>query len=136
MAGQEDIELVRRGYEAFAAGDMQWMNDHLADDVIWHTPGNNPGAGDFKGKEEVLGSFARIAQATQGTLRLDVHDVTGSDQHVVGLVMFSAQSPDGDSIKAHFANVFHVENGKAKEVWGMVEDGASLDAFLNKLTWP
>jgi hypothetical protein len=28
MSAQGDAELVRRGYEAFIAGDMEWLNEH------------------------------------------------------------------------------------------------------------
>ena len=30
----EDVELVKRGSEAFETGDMAWMNDHMADDCL------------------------------------------------------------------------------------------------------
>jgi uncharacterized protein len=38
MSAQEDAELVRRGYEAFIAGDMEWLNGHLHKNVVWHVP--------------------------------------------------------------------------------------------------
>ena len=136
MPEHPDVEIVRRGYEAFASGDMGWMNENLADDVVWHTPGNNPGSGDFAGREAVLGSFGRLFQATGGTFKVEVHDVVGNDQHVVGLATFTAQSPDGEAYQARVVNVFHLEDSKAKEVWVYNEDTTAADAFFNKLPWP
>ena len=40
-------DLVRRGYEAFATGDMATLNEFFADDVVWHAPGRNELAGTF-----------------------------------------------------------------------------------------
>jgi ketosteroid isomerase-like protein len=136
MPEHPNIELVRRGYEAFASGDMAWMNENLAEDVVWHTPGNNPGSGEFAGRDAVIGSFGRLFGATGGTFKLAVHDVVGNDQHVVGLATFSAQGPDGEAFESRGVNVFHVENGKAKEVWLYNEDTTVADAFFNKLAWP
>jgi hypothetical protein len=28
MVDKEDVELVRTGYSAFVAGDMEWLNEH------------------------------------------------------------------------------------------------------------
>ena len=33
MVDKEDIELVRTGYDAFVAGDMEWLNEHLHENV-------------------------------------------------------------------------------------------------------
>jgi uncharacterized protein len=104
--------------------------------VVWHVAGNNPGSGDYVGKDGVLASFGRLFQATGGTLKVDVHDVVGNDQHVVGLATFRAQSPDGEAYESRGVNVFHLDDGKAKEVWVFNEDTAAADAFFNKLSWP
>ena len=40
MAAQEDAEVVRRGYEAFIAGDMEWLNQHSARERRVACPGS------------------------------------------------------------------------------------------------
>ena len=40
------------------------MDQHLADDVVWHVGGNSKWAGAYQGKANVLGFFARQAQST------------------------------------------------------------------------
>ena len=42
------------------------MDQHLADDVVWHVGGNSKWAGAYQGKANVLGFFARQAQSTDG----------------------------------------------------------------------
>jgi ketosteroid isomerase-like protein len=38
MPAQEYAELVRKGYEAFIAGDKEWLNEHLRENVLWLEP--------------------------------------------------------------------------------------------------
>jgi ketosteroid isomerase-like protein len=129
MAGQEDIDLVRKGYEAFIAGDMEWMNEHFHDNVVWHNPGSNAFSGDYKGRENVLGFFARSVQAV--IPEFDIHDVLASEDHVVALLTVTWKRQDnGSTIQTRGAQVFHVENEKALEVWTMAEDQSEIDRFL------
>ena len=37
MGAQEDVALVRRGYEAFSAGDMDTLRDLFTEDAVWRT---------------------------------------------------------------------------------------------------
>jgi uncharacterized protein len=30
-----NVTLVREGFAAFEKGDMEWMDQHLSDDVVW-----------------------------------------------------------------------------------------------------
>ena len=53
MASEEhpNAKLVREGFQAFERGDMEWMGQHLADDIVWHVGGNSKWAGSYEGKE-------------------------------------------------------------------------------------
>ena len=85
-----NVSLVKEGFEAFQRGDTAWMDQHLADDVVWHVGGNSKWAGAYEGKAKVLEYFARQAQATSGPPSVDVHDILGNDDHVVALGTASA----------------------------------------------
>jgi uncharacterized protein len=129
-----NVTVVREGFEAFQKGDMAWMDEHLSDDVVWHVGGNSKWAGDYKGKAEVLGFFGRQAQAMGGQPpAVDIHDMLGNDDHVVVLGTARATGPDGSSAEWKYTQVFHVKDGKATEVWGMAENDAAVDPFLDNL---
>jgi uncharacterized protein len=129
MAEHPDAQLVRQGYDAFIAGDMEWLNEHLADNIVWHVPGNNVLSGDYRGREEVLSFFARSVQASIPSF--DVHDVAATEDHAIALLNIRFTRPDnGETIEGRAVQVFHVEDGKALESWFMNEDQAALDAFL------
>lgn len=68
-------DLVRRGFAAFGAGDIATLGELFADDIVWHVGGRSPISGDYKGKDEVFGFFAQLAERAGGTLHVDVHDV-------------------------------------------------------------
>jgi ketosteroid isomerase-like protein len=128
-----NVTLVREGFEAFQKGDMGWMDRHLADDVVWHVGGNSKWSGAYRGREQVLEFFARQAQAMAGPPSTDIHDILGDDDHVVVLGTASATAPDGASVEWRYVQIFHIRDGKAAEVWGMAENDAAVDPFLDGL---
>jgi len=129
MSAQEDAELVRRGYEAFIAGDMEWLNEHLHENVVWHVPGTSVLAGDYRGRESVLAFFAKSVQVALP--EFDIHDVAATEDHVVALVSIQWRRNDNnETFSDRVAQVFHLDNGQAIEVWTMSEDQPGFDRFL------
>jgi predicted SnoaL-like aldol condensation-catalyzing enzyme len=90
--------------------------------------------GEYRGKAAVLDYFGRMAQAMGGMPDADVHDLLGNDDHVVVLGSARAAAPDGSSAHWLYVNVFHIVDGKATEVWGMADNDAAVDPFLDALS--
>jgi len=134
MGGNEhpNASLVRESFSAMTRGDTQWMSDHLADDVVWHVGGNSKMAGEYRGKETVLG----MMPPSEGGNQIDVHDVVANDDHAVLIGTAHLEAPDGDSVDYKFVNVFHISDGKVTEAWGLAENDADLDPFFDKLAPP
>lgn len=129
MSEHPNVEITRRGFELFAAGDIGAITDLLDDDVVWHHPGNSPLAGDHKGKEGVLGFFGTIIQETGGTFKNEVHDILGNDAHVVAMSRITAER-NGKVLDQNVINVFHVnKDGKLTERWILSEDPQAFDNF-------
>jgi ketosteroid isomerase-like protein len=78
-------ELVRKGYDAFARGDMDTLRELFDPDIVWHFPGRSLLAGDHRGTDAVLGFFGRTMELTAGTFRAELHDVVADDRHTVGM---------------------------------------------------
>jgi uncharacterized protein len=124
-----NAELVRRGHAAFAKGDMQTLADLMADEVTWHVSGG-PLTGIYHGRNEVFGFFARLAEETGGTFRLEVHDVLANDEHGVALCTLSA-SRGNRSVDLPVVNVSHLSEGKITEFWTANADPqAYLDFWI------
>ena len=125
----EDNEaLLRRGYEAFAAGDLETIRGLFDENLVWHVGGRSPLSGDYKGTDEVFGFFAKIAEISAGTVRIEVHDALANDEHAVALTRTTA-TRDGKSIDDNGAAVYHVSNGKVTEAWFHPGDAYAVDEF-------
>ena len=79
---QPDPEVVRRMYEAFAAGDYPAALAFLSEDVVWD-PGM-PDLGARHGKREVVELFTGWL-GTWADYRLDLVEVVGGTEGVVAV---------------------------------------------------
>lgn len=128
MAEHPNVALLRKGYDAFGKGDMATLTELFAEDVVWHMPGRNPVSGVHKGREAVFAAFAKFAEISGGTLRIDVHDIVANDGHTVAVNRATASRP-GKELALLGVDVFHVSNGKITELWSFSEDQRLDDEF-------
>jgi uncharacterized protein len=128
-----NVKTVKEGFDAFERGDMSWIDQHMADDVIWHVGGKSKMAGAYEGKEAVLTMWGQLAQLFAGAPAVETHEMLGNDDHVIVIGRATANDPDGGTVSWLYANVFHVADGKVKEVWGLADETSESDALINKL---
>lgn len=121
-------EIFRKGYTAFQSGDMDALRGLFAPDIVWHTSGKSQLAGDFKGVDEVLGSFMKTMELAGGTFKIELHDVVANDEHVVALATSTGER-EGKKLNSNFAHVAHVMDGKITESWIHPEDQYAVDEF-------
>ena len=129
MSAAAHADLVRRLYRAFGAHDAAALDALLADDVVWHVPGQSPLAGDHRGRTAVLAYLAALGQRTGGSFRAEVIDVLASDTRAVALARAT-----GDRGGAHYQGIYAlvlaIGGGQVREAWLMPEDLYALDGFL------
>lgn len=132
MATHPNVEILQRGYAAFAAADLEGALQDLADDVLWHVGGDGPLSGDYKGKDAVSAFFVKVFEFTGGTIRFDVLNAFADDQHAVVHVHENAtRARDGADLDMDEAHVFHVRDGKVVEFWDVPDDPTVHDAFFS-----
>ena len=122
-----NADLVRKGFEAFAAGDMAGMDQLMADEAKWHFPGTGPASGGFEGKEAIFGSFATIAQETD-SFQQEIHAILADDEHAVALIKATA-ARGGKTLEYDTVFVFHITGRKMTEAWVTPVDHAAVEAF-------
>ena len=61
MASQ-NVEIAKKAYEAFAAGDLETVLSTFDDDIEFVVPGNSTISGTYRGKAEVTEFFAKLAE--------------------------------------------------------------------------
>ena len=67
MSTSQNVETCKKGYAAFAAGDVETVMSLYDDDVEWVVPGNSTVSGTYRGKAEVTGLFAKMAEQSVTT---------------------------------------------------------------------
>jgi ketosteroid isomerase-like protein len=123
--------LVRRGYQAFNAHDMDTLRTILAADVVQHVPGNGPLAGTYKGADSVLGYYGKLAELTDGTFRADLIDVHGDALgHVTAVHQISA-TRNGTTRVSRGSILFSVVGDKAMDLLELHGDLPGDDAFFS-----
>jgi uncharacterized protein len=128
-ANATNEKLLRQGYAAFAAGDVDQVRSLLADDIVWHNGGANQLGGTYAGRDQVIDLFGQLMAVTGGTFRLEVHDVLANEMHGIVLVTVHAER-DGRTLDMNEVHIWHLEDGKAEEFWSFAEDGAEMDSFF------
>ena len=127
----ENVERMRRGYDAFAKGDLDTLRELFSPDIVWHSGGNNPLTGDYKGIDEVFGYFGKIFEATGGDMQTEVHDLLANDEHGVAITHVRASRPDGRTMDMNQIGVFHQnDQNLVTEAWIVPEDAQAADAFF------
>jgi uncharacterized protein len=129
MAESANVTLIRDGYTAFGKGDMDALGKLFTDDVVWHTAGTSPIAGEHKGKEATFNYFGQLAELSGGTFKVDLHDCVGNDQHVVGIQSNSARRNGSTLDNEQITIVFHMSDGRCNEAWEQHTNRAVWDSF-------
>ena len=128
MGTKENVELVRRGYEAFSAGDMATLGEVFAADAIWHVGGRSVLSGKKEGSDAILGYFGELGTRSGGSLKVTVQEIIGGENHTVALQHTDAEN-NGKNIDADGALAFQIRDGKITEVREFYDDTAQGDEF-------
>jgi len=123
MSAQENKELVQRGYDAFAAGDMETLMNLFDDEIEWVQPGESAVSGTFHGKTEVMEHMQRLAAKSP---TVTVKRLIAEDDVVVAITEVTADGQSGED-----ADVMTIRDGKTvrMEVHG---DTALLERVYGK----
>jgi len=115
VSAEENTRLAQSAYEAFGRGDVPALAELMADDIEWVDPGDpdeNPLAGTYRGKEEVLGWFGKLAEQVDFSA-FEPRDFIAQDDKVVSLVHAEATvRSTGRSMVQDEAHVWTFRDGK------------------------
>lgn len=128
MAEHQNVAVLNKGYTAFIAADMETVAEVYDPEVIWHTGGNSQLSGDHKGKEAVFEFFGKLSTLTNGTFKVEVHDLLANDEHGVCLSIITG-SREGKALNQREIHVYHFKGEKIIEAWNYPVDQAKYDEF-------
>jgi ketosteroid isomerase-like protein len=121
-------EIIRRGYEDFAKGNIPAVFAVFDPGITWHVPGHSPLSGDITGHDQIGGFFQRAMELSGGTLSIDVNNVLTLADLVVVLATVNAQR---NGVGASFpeVHVWRMKDGKAIEFREYQGDEQREDQF-------
>lgn len=124
-----NADVVRRGYEAFNAGDAEALGRLFSEEASWHTPGKSGIAGDRRGRDAVFAQFGRYVGETDGTFKATLKRVlTSDDGRVIGVHHNSGQR-NGKRLDVDCCIAFEVADGRIVSGREFFFDLHAWDAF-------
>jgi acyl-CoA thioesterase FadM/ketosteroid isomerase-like protein len=119
-------EFLSRQREMYAGGDLEAVQELLAEDVVWHVPGTSPIAGDYRGREAVTGYFRLRRGLAGGAIRVAKRGEAHHDEALVQLA--DGRAPlGGREVLWRTAGVYRVADGRIAEAWLVPLDQEHFD---------
>lgn len=125
---EQDERVVRELYRAFSEQDVPAMQQLFHPEVVWHQPGRSVLAGEHRGVEAVFAFFGRVAEISENTFTVELHDVVSGPDHTIGLHTGRGHA-HGHTLLDHNAIVVHCRGGRVAELWEQHADLYAVDAF-------
>jgi uncharacterized protein len=101
---EQNIELIKKGYDAFTAGDVETVMSLLDDNIEWVQPGDSAISGTYHGKAEFGEYLSRMAEKSPTVKPLRF---LADGDMVVALTEVTAGGETGQD-----ADVFTLRDGK------------------------
>ena len=121
MPSEENKRLVRRFYEEIDKGNLDAMDELVAEDYVDHNPPPFPGLG--KGREGLKQAFKIFWEATPGYHQIE-DQIAEGDKVVTRLTAYGKHEGDlpgaprtGHDLKMTSITIHRIANGKLAEKW-------------------
>jgi len=127
QAETDNVATVRRGFDAFSAGDMAALTKLFHPNATWHSAPTGVLGGDRVGRDDVFSMFGLLAKETQGTFKVTPTAFAGSGDQVF-VHTIARGSRNGRTIESDEVLLFTVAEGQVKDVrFYMLDYPANVD---------
>jgi uncharacterized protein len=110
----QNIDVVRRGYEAFAKGDIETLKTLFSASANWRQTEAGVLKGSYQGAPAILEFFGQLAHETQGSLRVEPQAITASGDHVFVWERFTGKRK-GQTLETTEVIIFKLDKGVVAE---------------------
>ena len=108
----EDLETVRRAYDAFARGDLETLTTFLAPDIEWRTTPEVPFMGNYSGLDEFLRGMGEWTSAFDD-VTTEVEEMIDAGENVIVRHRMRGRGRDsGVEVDLEICQVVAVRDGK------------------------
>jgi len=125
----EDLEIVRRGYAAFAGGDMDTLRGLLAPDIEWRTTPEVPFLGTYRGLDEFFAGMSDFTASFGDDVTTDVEEIIDAGERAVVRHRMRGQGTDsGAPVDLVLWQVVSVRDGKIARMHDYLTGDEALEA--------
>jgi ketosteroid isomerase-like protein len=115
-------------FGAFAGGDARALYDVIAEDAVWHVPGQASVSREYRGREEIFGLFRETRRLTDGTYRSELRWALADGDHAV-VVYRASGTRNGRDIDIDQVLLIGLRDGRWQEIRALPTDPQAFDAF-------
>jgi uncharacterized protein len=123
----DNIASVRRGFDAFATGDMDTLRQVLDPGIEWHLPGRSTISGDYRGVDAVLGFFGTLFQISGGTFKAELLECGELTSDLVACLIHRSGAMPAGAVDQRTMLLFQLRDGRAVEVTEFAHDLYAYD---------
>ena len=125
---QDNVTLIKRGYDAFAAGDMAMLQGLYHDDAAFYTVPQQTGGGSHLGRDAIFAFFGKIFNESKGTFKSMPLTIAAADDRVFVLQDISGER-NGYSLHDQTVMVFTINGGLVREMREFITPENHIKAF-------
>ena len=122
-------DLVRRGYQAFAEGDMETLGSLYAPDAVHVATGSSQVSGEYKGVDAILAYYGRLFELSDGTFAAELQSVRSEGDDTVVATHRDKGQRGGKTLDQDEDLTFTIADGKITRLVENHSDQATYDAF-------
>jgi uncharacterized protein len=143
MQEQQNVELIKRVYEAFGKGDIDIIIGSLADQLVWRfdAPSEIPYAGEYETPDQVKEGFFGSLASTQKDYALKTDEFIAQDDKVIVVGSYGATvNATGKRFDLPLVHIWTIQNGKVKRFVNFTDTAKVAEAYSVEgaeppLTW-
>jgi uncharacterized protein len=126
---EELVQLVEKGYEAWNSGDRNWVLDHMAEDVEWITPEDDPDPGTYVGHQGIEQYWSQW-RAAVGQLSFKIEEMIDAGDSVVIVARRQGRGEhSGLEVSDRVIQVYEFEGEKCRRVREYYDRDAALSSI-------
>jgi uncharacterized protein len=124
IVASENVEIAKKAYDAYAAGDVETALTTFDDDIEWSIPGNSTLSGDYRGKDKFMELLGKLAEKSFTTTP---ERIVGDGDDVVVITTITAGGESGLQ-----ADVLTYRNGKLVKALSIADTALQERVFGRK----